>query len=207
MYIAQIGAAGELIVIDVRDAVERQVGEEDLHVGQAADADAARPELALGLGVVGVVAVERRHVVGDRQAGLAGREQRLEPGVRVLGGPEAGEHAHRPEAAAVAGWVDAAGERRLAGQADVAERIEVVPSAGFASERLAAMVDGRRSAAADGIPATFGLPRPRPVEPIDLGVADRAEADALLGRAIEGGPETLRLPRPDGVPTRSWPRL
>ena len=52
-------------------------------------ADAARPELALGLGIVGVVAVQRRHVVGDRQAGLAGREQRPEAGVRVLGGAEA----------------------------------------------------------------------------------------------------------------------
>ena len=35
MYIAQIGAAGELIVIDVLDAVERQAVEQDLHVGQA----------------------------------------------------------------------------------------------------------------------------------------------------------------------------
>ena len=36
------------------------------------DGHAARAELALGLRIVGVVAVERGHVVGDRQAGLAG---------------------------------------------------------------------------------------------------------------------------------------
>ena len=35
MYIAQIGAAGELIVIEVLDPLERQAGEQDLHVGEA----------------------------------------------------------------------------------------------------------------------------------------------------------------------------
>ena len=101
-----------------RHAFERQAVEQDLHVGQRAHGDAARPELAFRLGVVGVVAVQRRHVVGDRQAGLAGREQPVEAGVRVLGRPEPGEHPHRPQAASIAGRVDAAGERRIARQAD-----------------------------------------------------------------------------------------
>ena len=118
MYIAQIGAAGELIVIDVLTRSSGRPSSRTSMSARRADRDAARPELAFGLGVVGVVAVQRRHVVGDRQAGLAGRQQLVEAGVRVLGRPEAGEHAHRPQAAAVAGRVDAAGERRLARQAD-----------------------------------------------------------------------------------------
>ena len=129
--------------------------------------DAARPELALGLRVVGVVAVERRHVVGDRQAGLAGGEQRAEAGVRVLGGAEAREHPHRPEPAAVAGRVDAAGERRLAGQADVAERVEVVPAALAPAEAVAAVVDRGRAAAAGRAAVRRGLPRPRAVQAVD----------------------------------------
>ena len=105
------------------DPVERQAVEQDLHVGQARDADAARPELALGLRIVAVVAVQRGHVVGDRQARLAGVEQLPEPGVGVLRSTEPGEHPHRPEPAPVAGRMDAPGERRLTGKADVAERI------------------------------------------------------------------------------------
>ena len=68
MYIAQIGAAGELMVIEVLTRSSGRPAEQDLHVGQARHGDAARPELALGLGVVGVVAVQGRHVVGDREA-------------------------------------------------------------------------------------------------------------------------------------------
>ena len=95
-------------------AVERQALEQQLHVGQAAHGDAARPELALGLLVVGVVAVQRRHVVGDREARLAGVEQLAEADVGVLGRAEAREHAHRPGPRPVARGVDAARERRLA---------------------------------------------------------------------------------------------
>ena len=93
MYIAQIGAAGELIVIDVETRSSGSPVEQHLHVGERGDGDAARAELALGLGIVGVVAVERRHVEGDREAGLAGVEQRAEARVRVLGRAEAREHA------------------------------------------------------------------------------------------------------------------
>ena len=75
--------------------------------------------------MVGVVAVERRQVEGDREAGLALREQVLEALVGVGGGAEAGELPHRPELAAVAGRVDAARVRELAGDADLALRVEV----------------------------------------------------------------------------------
>ena len=97
MYIAQIGAAGELIVIDVETRSSGRPSSRTSMSARLLTADAARPELALGLGIVGVVAVQRRHVVGDRQAGLAGVEQLPEARVRVLGRAEAGEHPHRPE--------------------------------------------------------------------------------------------------------------
>ena len=120
---------------------------------------AARAELTLGLGVVGVVAVQRRHVVRDRQAGLAGGQERAEARVRVLGRPEAGEHPHRPEPGAVSGRVDPSRERWLAGQTDVAERVEVVPAAVLGiAEVIAMVVDEGRSAAARRLAVGARLP-------------------------------------------------
>ncbi len=58
------------------------------------------------------------------------RDQRLEARVRVLGGAEAGEHAHRPQPPAMPGGMDAARERRLARQAEVAPRIPAGQVAG-----------------------------------------------------------------------------
>src|SRR5437016_5011290 len=80
---------------------------EHLHVGERAHGDPARPELALCRRVVRVVAVERRHVVRDREAGLPGVEELPETRVRVLRGAEAREHPHRPQPAPVAGRMDA----------------------------------------------------------------------------------------------------
>ena len=97
MYIAQIGAAGELIVIEVDT---RSSGRPSSRTSMSARLLTATPHVPnspSASGVVGVVAVERRHVVGDREAGLAGAEQLPEPGVRVLGRAEAREHPHRPE--------------------------------------------------------------------------------------------------------------
>src|SRR3990172_11367828 len=120
-----------------------QPGQQDLHVREGADRDAARPELALGLRVVRVIAVQGGHVVGDRESGLACRQELAEPLVRVLGGAEAGEHPHGPQPRAVAGRVDAAGERCLARESDVASGIEIVPAAH--AEWLAALVQRGRS--------------------------------------------------------------
>ncbi len=130
------------------DPVERQAREEELHVREAAHRHPARPELALRLRVVGVVAVEGRHVVGDREAGLAGIEQLAEAGVRVLGAAEPREHAHRPRAGPVPGGVDAAGERRLSREPDVPGRVEAGVAARAVAERVAVMVDGGRPAGA-----------------------------------------------------------
>ena len=177
MYIAQIGAAGELMVIEVDDPLQRQAVEQDLHVGQGADRDATRAELALGLGVVRVVAVQRRHVVGDRQAGLAGREQLVEALVRVLGGPEPGEHPHRPQPAAVAGRMDAPRERRLARQTDA--RLGVVAERPRAVQPIDREVADRRE---PGL--AFGRPAERRIETLALpGLVPRRR----IGRRRPGG--------------------
>ena len=97
MYIAQIGAAGELIVIDVEMRSSGRPSSRTSMSASERDGHAARAELALGLRIVRVVAVQRGHVVGDRQPGLAGAQQLVEALVGVLGRAEAGEHAHRPQ--------------------------------------------------------------------------------------------------------------
>ena len=88
------------------------------------DRHAARAELALRLRVVGVVAVQRGHVVGDRQAGLAGVEQ-LAGSARWCPRPRRSPANMRivHSRDAVAGRVDAARERRLAGEADPLGRV------------------------------------------------------------------------------------
>ncbi len=185
-----------------RDAVQRQAVEQDLHVGQRADADAARPELALGFLVVGVVAVERRHVVGDRQAGLAGGEQVLEAGVGVLGGAEAREHPHRPEARSVPRRMDAAGVRRLPGQADARVRVlrrRTVPGAVDRVEldlaerpeaRLASRCPGQRRVQALDLPTPPALLPALPL--VRAGAAGARVRGVAHGR--DGSTGFLRLP-------------
>ena len=108
-----------------RDLAERDALEERLGVGERVDRDAFAPDLAERARVVGVVAHQRRHVEGGREAGLPMVEQVAEALVRLLGGAEAGELAHRPEPAAVHRRVDAARERVRAGVAEVAVVVEL----------------------------------------------------------------------------------
>ena len=98
------------------------------------------------------------HVVGDGKARLARGKQRPEPLVRVLRRTEPGKHPHRPEAAPVARRVDAAGERRLAREADVAKGVGVVPAALVAPKAIAVMVDAGRPAAPGRAAVRPGLP-------------------------------------------------
>ena len=107
-----------------RDLLERDARGEGLHVLQRGDRDADLADLALGDGVVGVVADLGRQVEGDGEAGLSLLEQELVAAVGLLSVGEAGVLAHRPEPAAVHGGLDAPGVRVLAG---VAKLLVVVP--------------------------------------------------------------------------------
>src|SRR5207302_545770 len=104
---------------------ERDAGEEGLHVGERVDRDALAPDLAERARMVGVVAHERGHVEGGREAGLAVLQEVVEALVRLLGGAEARELAHRPQLAAVHRRIDPAGERIDAGVAEVAVVVEL----------------------------------------------------------------------------------
>ena len=189
MYIAQIGAAGELIVIEVE---MRSSGSPSSRTSMSASELTATPQVPnspSASGIVGVVAVERGHVVRDRQPGLAGPQQLVEALVRVLGRAEAGEHAHRPQPRPIAGAMDAARERRLAGKADVAHADRSPTTARRPAQAIAEVVDRGRTAAAAPSPVEVE----RRVQPVDLDVADGAEARPPLGSA---------LLRPLSVPSR-----
>ena len=107
-----------------RDLAQRNAGEQSLHVGERVDRDAALPHLSGRHLVIGVVAVKRRQMEGDREPGLALRQEVLEPAVGVGRRTEASELTHGPELAAVAGGVNAAYIRELAGHPDLRHRIQ-----------------------------------------------------------------------------------
>ena len=102
------------------DLAQRQAVEQDLHVGERADRNADPTDLALRLRCVGVEAHLRRQVERDRQAGLALIEEVAEPAIRLGRRGEAGVLAHRPQPAAVHRRLDAASERVLAGEPELA---------------------------------------------------------------------------------------
>ena len=72
---AQITAAGELMVIEVVTLGERNLVEERFHVGKRADGHATFADFAFGERMVGVIAHQRGQIEGDGEAGLALREQ------------------------------------------------------------------------------------------------------------------------------------
>ena len=89
-----------------------------------------RADLAGGERVVGVVAHLRRQIEGDAQAADALREQIAVARVRLRGRAEPGVLPHRPQPAAVHRRLDAAGERKLARQAELRVRIPAGQIAG-----------------------------------------------------------------------------
>src|SRR5437762_5452168 len=74
--------------------------------------------------VVGIAPHQRRQIERDAQAGAARAQQCLVARVGLLRRAEAGELPHRPELAAVAGGVNAARVRKLAGVRDVARVVD-----------------------------------------------------------------------------------
>ena len=85
-----------------RDLAHVDAVEEQLHVGERVDRDAALADLAARLRRVGVVPHQRRHVERHREAVLPVLEQEMIALVRLRGRAEAGELAHRPQPVAIA---------------------------------------------------------------------------------------------------------
>ncbi len=163
------------------DLAQRDAGEEQLHVLQRVDRHALAAHLAEGLGMVGVVPHERRHVEGGGQPRLPVLEQVAEARVRLLRGPEARELAHRPQPAPVHRGVDAPRVRVHAGPAQVAlvVDLDVVRRV----ERLGGKPRDRREQ-----PVPLGLPLVQLPAPRLRGI----EAAAVLGRghvaeSVRGG--------------------
>ena len=78
------------------------------------------PTSPSGHGRVGVVADLRGQIEGDGKPGGSLGEQEFVAAVALFGVAHAGVLAHGPEAAAVHGGLDAAGEGKFAGEAEVA---------------------------------------------------------------------------------------
>ena len=96
-----------------RDLIERDPGEQGLHVGQRRDRHAALADFPLGAGMIGVVAHQGGKVERDGDAGLAMLEQEFVAAVRVGRAAEAGKLTHRPQLAVVHRRMNAARERIL----------------------------------------------------------------------------------------------
>ena len=102
-----------------RHLVQRDFGEQELHVGQGVDGHADLAHLAFAQGVVRIQADLGGQVEGHAQAGLPLLQQVAVAAVGFLGRAEAGVLAHGPELAAVHGRLHAAGVGVSAGIAQV----------------------------------------------------------------------------------------
>ena len=102
-----------------RHAIERNAVEQRRHVLDRIDRDADAPDFAGRERVIRVVAHLRRQIEGDAQAADALREQIAVARVRFGRRSEPGVLPHRPQPAAVHRRLDAAGERKFPGEADV----------------------------------------------------------------------------------------
>ena len=108
------------------DRAEVDALEQQLEIDERVDGDAGAPDLADCELVVGVASEQGRHVERGGQPAPAGREQRPEPLVGVLGGPEAGELPHGPELLAVHRGVRAPRVGVLAGTLGVGRAVHRV---------------------------------------------------------------------------------
>ena len=102
-----------------RDLVQRNADEKTFHIVERRDRDATDPHFSQRTRVVGVVAHERGEVEGDRQAGLAVRQQVLVALVGFLRRGKARELAHRPKTGPVHRGVWTPCERKLTGEAEI----------------------------------------------------------------------------------------
>jgi hypothetical protein len=105
------------------DFFEGDAVEKSFHVFEGIDGDADFADFAEGERMVGVEADLGGEIEGDGEAGLAFAEEIAVALIGFDGGAEAGVLAHGPEAAAVHGGIDAAGERKFAGEGDGGFRV------------------------------------------------------------------------------------
>ncbi|MBT9166655.1 MAG: hypothetical protein DDT25_01351 [Chloroflexi bacterium] len=75
--------------------------------------------------MIGIITIQRGIVKGDAQAGLSLLQEILVASIGLLGGAEAGEHAHRPELSPITGGMDATKIGVFAGKSDVPLIIEM----------------------------------------------------------------------------------
>src|SRR6266704_2090512 len=97
------------------DFFERDTVEERLHIFEGVDGDANFTDFAEGERMIRIHADLRGEIEGDGEPGLSLAQKIAIALVGFDGGAEAGVLAHGPEAAAVHGGIDAAGERKFAG--------------------------------------------------------------------------------------------
>ncbi len=91
-----------------RDAAERNLMEERFHIGERTDGHTAFAHFTFGKRMIRVVTHQGGKVEGDRNAVLSLREKVSKAPVGVLGGAEARELAHGPQAGAIHRWMDPA---------------------------------------------------------------------------------------------------
>ncbi len=142
-----------------RDRSEVDPREERLHVLERVDRDALAADLAEAPRVIGVVAHERGHVEGRREARLAVLEQVAKARVRLLRGAEARELAHRPQPPAVHRRVDAARVGVLAGRADLAPHVLAGRRARARARRRAYAAPARAAASASAAGGCLAVSR------------------------------------------------
>jgi hypothetical protein len=128
--------------------------------------------------VIGIVAHERGQIEGDREPAAAVLEKIFVALVGFFRRGEAGEHAHRPELAAVAGCVNAARVGRLA---RVAEILIVIPVGGEIGLGVEAADRDVRDGAETGA-AVF----------VEVGAA--RSANRFFGSLVERGRERFLCP-------------
>ena len=107
-----------------RYGVEREPVQEDAHVLERIDGDADPSDFTKGSRIVRVPPHLGWQIERDAEAGLSLTQKVAVAGVRLLRRPEAGVLPHRPEAATMHVRLDAAGEGRFAGDAEMARGVE-----------------------------------------------------------------------------------
>ena len=152
--------------------------EEDLHIFERVDGDAAFADFAFAGRVIGVVAHQRGQIEGDGESAAAVFEKIFVALVGFFGRGEAGEHAHRPQLAAVAGRVNAARVGRLAG---IAEVLIVVPVGG----KIGLGVEAADRDVRDGAETRVAML-------VEVGAG--GSADRLFGSLVERGRERFLRP-------------